>query len=170
MLRCVILQNVQFVFSFCHSQRHVVPVKNRSFWFSPRGPIIPLHAPYPSVNSLAPERCASNFTSVFSKLVLRTDILSTSNEIEICYRRVPENHIYDKSTLVQTTVWCHKATSHELKQAFKRLKSCNIRLWATLIISKKNDKTFWIIFSRGWWNKIKTCKLRGIRECLTFVL
>ena len=46
---------------------------------------------YQVINSLAPERCGSNFTNVFVKLNLGIDILSISCEIGL--RRVPVNPI-----------------------------------------------------------------------------
>ena len=49
-------------------------------------------------NSLDPERCGSNFTSVFFKLILPIDFLYISNEIGL--RWVPQNSIDNKSTLV----------------------------------------------------------------------
>ena len=68
------------------------------------------------VNSLAPERCRNNFTSVFFKLILGIDILST----EICLWWVPQNPINDKSTLFQVMYWCCQATSHYLSQRWPR--------------------------------------------------
>ena len=48
-------------------------------------------------NSLAHERCRSNFKSVF-KLILRFDRLSTS--YWSCLRRVPKNHIHDRLFII----------------------------------------------------------------------
>ena len=49
---------------------------------------------------------------VYFKVTLWIDILRTSSEIGL--RWVPHNPIYNKSTLVQATAWCHQATSHYL--------------------------------------------------------
>ena len=74
---------------------------------------IPFFKKWPSrlgVNSLAPERCGSKFTSVFFKLILRIDILSTS--FENGHWWVPQNPIDDdKSTLVQVMTCFRQATS-----------------------------------------------------------
>ena len=59
------------------------------------------------LNPFAPERCEKrNLTSVFSKLILQIDILSTSCETGL--RRVPQNSIDDQSKLLQVMVWCHR--------------------------------------------------------------
>ena len=67
------------------------------------------------VNSLVPERCGSNFTSVFLNLILWIHILSLSYDTGL--RWVPQNLLAifgDKSTLVQVMAWCSQATSHYL--------------------------------------------------------
>ena len=46
---------------------------------------------YCNFNSLVPERCGSNFTNIFFKLIWWTDILNTSCEIGLGW--VPQNHI-----------------------------------------------------------------------------
>ena len=43
-------------------------------------------------NTLAPERSDSNFTSVYLKLILQIEILSTSHEIGLQW--VPQNSIH----------------------------------------------------------------------------
>ena len=54
-----------------------------------------------------PERCGSNFTIVFFKIIsLVIDICSTSNEMVL--RLVPENPIDDKSKYGEVMSWCHK--------------------------------------------------------------
>ena len=53
------------------------------------------------VNSLAPERCGSNFTSVVFKCILHMDILSTS--CDIGHSWVPQSPTDDNSTLNTTT-------------------------------------------------------------------
>ena len=70
------------------------------------------------MNSLAPGRCGSKFASVVFKLILRIDILSTSCDIGL--RRVPQNPIDDKSTLVQAMARCRQATSQYLSQCWLR--------------------------------------------------
>ena len=57
------------------------------------------------VNSLFPERYGSNLTSVFFKLFLRIDILSTSCEIGL--RWVPQNPTDDNSTLIKVMTWAN---------------------------------------------------------------
>ena len=66
------------------------------------------------INSLAPGRCGSKFTSALFKLILQIDILSTS--CEIGFRRVPQYTSDDEPTLVQVTAWCRQATSNYLGQ------------------------------------------------------
>ena len=67
-----------------------------------------------SLNSLAPKRWGSNFTSAFFKLILQMDISGASCESHL--RRVPQYSIDGKSTLVQVMAWCRQATSHDLSQ------------------------------------------------------
>ena len=78
-----------------------------------------LRFPTPTnVNSMAPERCGSNFTSVLCEIALRINTLSTS--CEIGRRWVPKNPIDGKSTLVQVMVWCRQAARHDMSQRRRR--------------------------------------------------
>ena len=69
-------------------------------------------------NSLAPGKCGNDFTRVFLKLILQSDILITSCEVGL--RWVPQDLTDDQSTLVQVMAWCHQATSHYLIQCWAR--------------------------------------------------
>ena len=58
-------------------------------------------------NSLAPERCESSFISLFFKLILCIDILSTP--FKSGSKCVSQNHIDDNSVLVQVMAWCRQS-------------------------------------------------------------
>ena len=68
------------------------------------------------INSLAPGRSGSDFTSVFFKHILHIDILCTFCEI-VC-RRVSQNPFANKTMLVQVMARCCQATSHYLSQCW----------------------------------------------------
>ena len=70
-----------------------------TYWYSHLGTL---------ADSWAPGRCGNNFTSVFLKLILLLDIMSTSCEIGL--RWVPHNPIGNStSTLVKVMAWCRQA-------------------------------------------------------------
>ena len=70
------------------------------------------------VNSLAPERCVSNFEIVISNHMVRIDFLSTGYEIALKW--MPQNLTNEKSTLDQVMAWCLTAPSHYLSQCWPR--------------------------------------------------
>ena len=67
---------------------------------------------YEFLTSKIAERCESNFTSVFVKLTLHIEILSSSCETGLML--VLHNSIVKKLTLVQAMAWCRHATRHHL--------------------------------------------------------
>ena len=76
-----------------------------------------------------------NFTSLFFKLILRIDILSTYCEFAL--RWVPENIFADKSALAHVMAWCRQATSHQLNHCWTRfispyLATMSLHILATL--------------------------------------
>ena len=70
------------------------------------------------INSLSPGTNCRNLSSVFFKLILLIDIMSTSCEIGL--RWMPQISIHYESTLVQVMTWCRQATSHYLGQCIPR--------------------------------------------------
>ena len=72
----------------------------------------------PAINSLAPEGFESYFTSVFFKLILWFDILSTFCGTGL--RWMPQNPIDDKSALVWVMACCHQATNNYLSQCWPK--------------------------------------------------
>ena len=67
----------------------------------------------PEFNLVAPGIYEGNFKSI-CKLILRLDILSTSNDISPMW--VLNNPIIDNSRLVQVMYWCRPAKKHLLSQ------------------------------------------------------
>ena len=98
------------------------------------------------VNSVAPVRCETNFTSIVVKLISLIDILKTF--CEIGHRWMSQNHVDNKSRKVPAMAWCHQGTSHYLSQCLPRFISpygrpqwfnytCRIQL--TLRTDKRNS-------------------------------
>ena len=71
-----------------------------------------------ALNSLAPERWGSYYTSVVSNPILRIDIQSTSCEIARMW--VSQNPFDNESKLFQVIDWHHQATSHYVSQCWPR--------------------------------------------------
>ena len=64
-------------------------------------------------NSLSSGRCGCDLKGFLTfNYNLVTDILN--NSIRIVFRWMPQDHINNKSTLVQAMTWCHQPTSHYL--------------------------------------------------------
>ena len=73
------------------------------------------------VNSLAHERCGSNFTRVFSNPFYA--LISQVLPVNLIFRWVPQNPIDDAPILVQVMAWCRQATSHYMSQCWPRTMS-----------------------------------------------
>ena len=81
------------------------------------------------INSLAPERCGSNFQKLIFKLFIIqiTHNCSLGTHIDIALWWVPQNLTKEKSTLVRVMAWCHQAPNHYLNQCLPRSVSpCDI--------------------------------------------
>ena len=70
------------------------------------------------VNSLASERCGSNFKSKILKLITQTSNAITQCEIALSW--MPHNLINEKFKLVQVMAWCCQATSNNLSQCWPK--------------------------------------------------
>ena len=60
----------------------------------------------------------TNLWKIFFKLILVIDGCDISSEIALRWTSLDVSD--DKSTLVQVMAWCHQATSHYLKQCWRR--------------------------------------------------
>ena len=71
------------------------------------------------INSLASGRCGcSDLKSIIIKIIIHINSLVT--HCEIAFRRIAQNLIDTKSTLVQVMAWRRQATSHYLSQCWPR--------------------------------------------------
>ena len=59
------------------------------------------------VNSLATQRCGSDFKSIGFKIIIENSSFRTHNEI--APMGMPPNHTNEQLTLVQVMVWCRQA-------------------------------------------------------------
>ena len=77
-----------------HTQSATLQPHDNSFWELTKLSV---------VNSLAPGRYGSNFTSKISKFIIQNR-LATFHEIAL--RWIPQNLTNEKSALVQVVAWC----------------------------------------------------------------
>ena len=70
----------------------------------------------PEPKSVVPKRSGSNFASVFFKLILRIEILSTYSDVG--FRWVPQNPVDLSQHLVQVMACCCQAAIHYLGQCW----------------------------------------------------